>query len=554
MSREKIFCLIFCLFTVFGINFDANAGHQFSQASHGQYTNGNVVFSAGQSLTVTQTQGFENTLSNGQIQIGFVGDFGAGDSVSITIGAYSETFSFDAPGGYTINASGITGNSAALAAANIVVSNTSSFVIKAESGSFTWESYRFYVTNGVFNGSNSSEINQATLDAANGYTPNSSSGTTNGVAGVLDGLSGTATGDMAAVMTTLDNLSNSQKSERMKKLIPDATGSAAQTAAVAVNGGLDTVKVRISEAFSEIGSTQAVKGNNIRDTGLSSGDGALEHSFWMKAFFEHANQDDVSNSRGDFAGYEGDVWGTSFGVDTTLDNGVLIGGAYSYSNANVNMTDFQKGNGTDISTHQVTPYAAYSENGWTYELMTAFVYHDFESNRDTATTGVANADYYGLQFSAQALTSYQFDLTNNISFSPEIGIGYDYVYTSDYKETGAGVLNLDVDSTTSTRIRSILGATLAADYNLNGVATQPYLGVQWTREFRRDGANTTSAFLGGGDAFSTETQRLDADKFSLGVGTTVEINEANSFSIAVTGEKSTNYYGYGGQAMYRLSF
>ncbi|MDX1737375.1 MAG: autotransporter domain-containing protein [Alphaproteobacteria bacterium] len=543
------------------------AGHQFSQATHGLYTNSNVTFSAGQSLTVTQSQGFEAGGTNGRIELEFDSNFGAGDAVTIAIGSYSETFTFGAaPAGFVFNSSSVIGTSALLAAEGIVVSNTSSFTITAASGSFTWTGYRFGTTNGIFDGSNSSEINQATLNASNArYVPNSKVATTDGVANVLEKLSGNVSGELGNVMSNLDKLSDSEKTERMKKLTPDASGSAVQSAAVAVRGAMDSVKVRISENFSTLNSTVITKSNKIRDashkvaqhdgdqTGMSSGNYLFNDNVWVKGFYEHANQEDVTNSKGDFAGYESDVYGASFGFDHILENNLLLGIAYSHAQADVDMTGFQTGNGTNVTAYQLTPYLAYSKNNWNFELMTGISYNEFESWRDTETTGFALADYTGIQLSAQATTSYKYWLNDYIAIAPEVGMGYDYIYTSDYRETGAGVLNLDVQSADTTRYRSILGLTFSGETEIANILLRPYIGTQWQREFQREGVNTTSSFVGGGEAFKTQGQELDRDRWSLGGGLSAHFNEISTLSLGFNFDESETFESYQGQLMYRHS-
>ncbi len=540
----------------------AQAGHLFTQTSG----NGPVSFSNGQSVTVTQNT-TETAGTNGQVLMYFAdSDFNAGDSFKLTIGSYSETFTYNniaaeltggsitassdnaVYNGSNISLTTLSGVSATLATANIDMTAVSTWSIESVSGDFTWYGYRISGATGKLNGTGAPG---GSLGGSGNFKPSSSVTTTGGVATTLDNLVSTASGEMSTVVTRLNNLSSGEKSTRMKQLIPDTSGAAQQASTAMVQGGVGTVQVRISQSFGKTTAPDIASNLHVQNIGMSSGDNPMNKYFWAKGFFSHGLKDNQEA----YAGYESDVFGTSFGFDTKLDNGLLLGAAYSFSKANVDLRAFKAGDGVDIESHFITPYLAFDKGDFDYQLMATFARHSYDSNRNTNTTGIAYGSFYGLQASVHGQVDYNYQVTKGWILRPNLAAEYDRNYTSAYTESGAGVLNLDVASEASNRLRSIVGLDTQYSFEVDGFQITPSTGVSWTREYRRNGGTTTSQFTGGGDAFSSAGQELDSHKFGVFLNLGVELpDDFGSFNMKVTGEESNTYKGYGGELQYTVAF
>ncbi|HKQ30423.1 MAG TPA: hypothetical protein VJS66_03970, partial [Burkholderiales bacterium] len=140
----------------------ANAGHLFTQAS----ANTPINLTAGNGIQITQLT-FENSNSNGAVNIYFSGNWNSGDAMQVNIGSYSRTFTFDSPlAGTSQSSSALSVNDPTLTAAGITTSASFQWTVIATSGTFTFQGYRIYVANGTFNGTGAAPINQSQVVSA----------------------------------------------------------------------------------------------------------------------------------------------------------------------------------------------------------------------------------------------------------------------------------------------------------------------------------------------------------------------------------------------------
>ena len=88
-----------------------------------------------------------------------------------------------------------------------------------------------------------------------------------------------------------------------------------------------------------------------------------------------------------------------------------------------------------------------------------YAHHSLDSNRMTALGRVANADLSFNQLSAKVATGYRINLNDKGTsvLTPLLSLEYGHLNQSAYTETGAGALNLNVDSQTCNRTRGSLG-------------------------------------------------------------------------------------------------
>lgn len=180
-----------CLVTLLLIS-PVYAGHLFTQGN----TNTPVLLNGGTGVNMKQLA-YEPGGTAGRVTIDFGGDWNAGDSLRITIGNYTQTFSYDSPlANTTQSGSGLSVLSdPVLAALTLSPTIASSgipqaygrpsgsifygWTFEALTGSFTFIGYRIYFSGATFNGSNSDVINQNSVVQASQLTPNPSSSSIN---------------------------------------------------------------------------------------------------------------------------------------------------------------------------------------------------------------------------------------------------------------------------------------------------------------------------------------------------------------------------------------
>jgi len=238
-------------------------------------------------------------------------------------------------------------------------------------------------------------------------------------------------GDMGTVVTALGRLSNSkQVSDAVKQTLPLMTGATASAAAAAIN---QTGRI-----------VQARQDANL---GLSTGEDVIsDKQIWAKPFGSWAKQGD----RNGVSGFDARTGGLVIGADGVLTEHDRLGAAFAYAHTNVNGNDSSTAQSAKIDSYQAMLYGSHSIDERT-ELSWQ---GDVGINR---TDGERSINFGGL--SRRAASSYNgwsahvgtgvarvFSLTDALSVAPSLRLDYTSLTTRGYTETGAGALNLQVDS------------------------------------------------------------------------------------------------------------
>jgi outer membrane autotransporter protein len=555
-SAVALRCLYrLALFLALVLPLPAEAGHLFTQASG----NTPIALTAGQGIQITQQTFEPGGFNNGRVSLNFSGDWSSGDAIRVTIGSYSQTFTFNSPlAGAGQSGSALSVVDPTLTAAGITQSPNFQWTVAATSGSFTFEGYRVYIVDGTFNGTSAAPINQSQVVSTSANFVPASTPINVGLAREFDALTGTA-GELGVLVTLLSTLPEAQKSQALRSIAPETSRASEYSAMNTATAGIDTVQLRLdavrsgdslaAHAFNweaEHKSASAHDEGGRNEEGLSSGDSALKRNLWLKGFGGMANQD----ARDGFAGFGDHTRGTMLGFDTAVGEGWMLGAAFGYARTNVDMNDYRSGDGVGINTYQLTAYFSRVFSRWYLDGMLTYATQQYSTTRDTHVTGTAAADFSGQLYGGRLVANVPFALSHNVTLTPYAGLEVYRITQSSYTETGAGVLSLNVASASVDRIRSLLGAELAMLKKLDsGGALRPSIKLSWRHETNDDGITTVTSLAGGGNSFQTLGQAPISDIFGLGARLYWERNERMSFAIELTGEAGAGYYSLGASIM-----
>jgi uncharacterized protein with beta-barrel porin domain len=394
-----------------------------------------------------------------------------------------------------------------------------------------------------------------------------------GAAAVLD----TAPAGLSQPIAALGALSFAQQRAILTRLAPETSRAVYAASTRAVNGILDTVQTRI-EGSRNNGSCSSLRDDEQRRqrscpilptsmnddlqqgkvmlatngdaAGLFDAADAKKYGFWAKAFGTHGNQNQGSL----FAGYTDNTYGTSFGMDTLLDNDWLLGAALTYAHTSVDMSGGRSGDDTNVKTYQITGYTSHNFGSWYVDGEAAYARQDYSCHRNTTLLGVAKGDFSGDQLAARITAGIPYNYYD-MTITPVAGLEYTYLKQDGYTETGAGVLSLKVQGQSQDSIRSMFGAKVAIEKDIgNGFTMTPSLHVAWRHAFNDSGVDTTSTFTGGGAAFTTPGQKLAQDSFNAGAGLSFQKSRDFTFAVVVDGEEAAGYKAVSGQVVGQWKF
>ena len=542
------FFLRFTFFSLLLVSFSANAGHLFTQGS----SNTPINLKSGQGIEITQLS-YESAGASGLVDIHFLGtgvdnnvSWSAGDSLKVTIGSWSQTFSYDTLAtdfsNVTQSASSFRATDPTLAAANITPSGTTTFTIEATSGQFTFDGYRISVNGARYNGSNSGPIDQSQVVSSSTFQSNAGSNQKTGVGQHLDQISGNVGGKLDDFITLLASQTPEKQQEVLKSISPEQSQALGQSVNNTVSGSFDTVQVRLDSL--RMGGTDVQNVNH--SSGLSSGgvlDGILERHAWVKALGGKSKQD----SEDGFAGADSRYHGVMGGMDFTNSSDLTLGAAFAYARTDVNMNDYRDGDGADIDTYQLTAYFNQSFERFYVEGMLTYAYQNYETKRNTHVIGVAKGDFDGDMFAARLVSGMPLYL-EQFTVTPFFGVEAYHTRQRGYTEKGADYLSMHINSNESNRFRSLVGTKVSKEFELSdGSILTPTLQVSWRHEFKEDGITTTSSFLGGGGQFESVGQNVDRNTGSISGRVNWAKTDSLSLGVELGAEASSGYRAYNGQ-------
>ena len=274
---------------------------------------------------------------------------------------------------------------------------------------------------------------------------------------------------------------------------------------------------------------------------------------WIRMFYtqsSHKDDDDTGVNGSNFSSS-----GVTLGYDFSAQNAVY-GYAVSYLDGQITANNSEGRN--NQTTTVVTGYRANSlANGRTLNLAASMVFNDHSSARDIAFTGVSRT-------ASAKYKSSGLDLSGSFMFAPkgmfggqsttELSAGIYHSETEAFTETGAGSLNLTVDSFTSSIGRVGVKETIV--WNQNTLAEDAYIpfasvGLNASGEL---GAGNASQALSGQSSVITKTQSKIQSDIEVGVGFYRSLKNNGEFSGGVLAKIGQAYTAQEAHLTYRLRF
>jgi outer membrane autotransporter protein len=248
-------------------------------------------------------------------------------------------------------------------------------------------------------------------------------------------------------------------------------------------------------------------------------DNDLRGGGWVKAFGYGGSQ----GSQTGFLGYDVGIYGTMMGYDVPIDPGTRLGWSFGYARSQIDGKIFTAN--TDANTYQGTAYVTHEEGPWYVQGDTSFGWNDYSGSRNISLPGltlIPKSNYSGQSYTGFVTTGYHF-FNQGFTITPLASLQYTHVDEDGYSETGAGDVNLKVNSQSYDFLESTLGVKVAHPYlgyfgNYAGTYV-PEMHFKWLYELVNPTLANTAAFTAAGSpSFTTPGLKAGADTLDLGVG------------------------------------
>ncbi|MFA6582826.1 MAG: autotransporter domain-containing protein [Elusimicrobiaceae bacterium] len=344
-----------------------------------------------------------------------------------------------------------------------------------------------------------------------------------GVGSAVDAIANSSTGDMAALIGSLDASGNPGDAG---KLAPAVDNGALASAAQVRNRFNDNIVNHLTD------STQKLLSANP--------------AVWGQVFDSYLHQ----SPRGTSGGYTADVWGISAGFDRRLGDNIIVGIGTGYASNNLTSRD-GTGGGTS-KNYQGSLYGTLlGENAYLSGVL-MFGYNDYSASRAINFGNIsrtAKSDYAGQQYSAYAEAGKTFD-KEGLLVTPLASLQYSYLHTGAYTETGAGAADLSVNSQNYGTLQSGLGVRIgcALKYVI------PDIHAKWLYNIAQDNMEATANFTDGGPAFTTTGYSQPRSSGQLGTKLIFSLSGALALTLNYDLEIKEDFYSHYGYGNLRFSF
>ena len=279
--------------------------------------------------------------------------------------------------------------------------------------------------------------------------------------------------------------------------------------------------------------------------------------WWVKGFGYFGDQ----GAQGAFPGYDSRILGVMVAYDALLDSdtdSVTRGGlGIGFARSTIDGKTFDTS--TDFNTYQATIYVDHERGPWFVQGDVSYGLNDYSGMRHILFTGVdrrANAKYSGDDFTGFATTGYRF-FNQGFTITPVASLQYSSVNLDGYTETGAGDIDLKVNSQSYDFLESGLGVVLAHPFADNDRTYVPAIHFKWFHELANPTLENVAAFTAtGSQSFTTPGLKTAGDTLDAGGGLTLLSCGCNASVWSVEGVydyywRSDNYSAH--QVMLKVS-
>jgi outer membrane autotransporter protein len=244
--------------------------------------------------------------------------------------------------------------------------------------------------------------------------------------------------------------------------------------------------------------------------------GTERSNWWIKGFDNAARQRDKET----ISGYKSKAVGVMIAYDVPINSETRAGVGGGYANTRIDGNNID-GN-TDIDSYQLTGYISHKPGPVFVQGAVTAGIDKYSGARSIAFPGVsrtANADFTGQQFTALFSTGRHFYFGQN-TLTPLASLQASRIHVDSYTETGAGDVNLRVNSQSYNFVQSSLGIKAERLMQSANGSYAPEVHAKWLHDFTSTTMQQTTTFSGGTIPFVTQGVAQDRELFNVGAGLT----------------------------------
>ena len=286
----------------------------------------------------------------------------------------------------------------------------------------------------------------------------------------------------------------------------------------------DTVSSSVTERIDGISPSLSIDNTNTpmqlsdasQVSGVSAGDyKQMAKGIWTSGLYGQSTKGGHENA------YKGKMSGGSAGFDLSPNDTSLVGIAYSNISSRFNYKN--TGNKINANTHSVSIYTQQEIDNLLLRGIFSYMRSKINTNIHKGAAGnteIAKSKFNNNSVSGEVSAGYKINNTLGFVIMPNIGVRLSHFQDDAYKETGTGVLNLEVEETSSQKLAGIAGIKLAAPRVLdNGMLITPTVNLSMEKYIHSKKAKTQAKFQWMDNYFDSQPKSKPASMgYNIGTG------------------------------------
>jgi len=236
---------------------------------------------------------------------------------------------------------------------------------------------------------------------------------------------------------------------------------------------------------------------------------------WINGFGYSASQ----NALGAFVGYTASAVGLMVGYDAQISPNTRAGIAFGVGRTDINGRVFDSR--TNFQSYVGTAYIGHERGPWYLHGAASIGLHDISDTRNINYPGLsrqARSNAMGQDYTLYGTTGYNFQ-ADAWRITPLASLQYSRVNIGSFRESGAGDLNLNIQSRGHDFLESGLGFRIARPFVQNAMVFTPEIHGRWLHQFSNPAMTQNAAFqVPGSASFTTPGFSASRDTLNVGAG------------------------------------
>jgi outer membrane lipase/esterase len=379
------------------------------------------------------------------------------------------------------------------------------------------------------------------------------------VGGMLNSVGNTATGDLNTVLTAIDALPQYSQ-------IPGVYDQIAPRGTEAIfRMGLSSTVFQagnISERLFDI--RRGVKGTSLDGTFIRNSDfirdgrdkpiliastgpnltGMLppgaddKWGIFVKGNAVSGDQRDTP----DQMGYRFTSAGVTFGMDYRFTRNLAAGLLLGYTGSRATVDDYDSK--VKMDGYTVGAYGTWYDKGFFVDGQASYGWEDYRNTRRIVFPGIdrtAISKPSGRQLTLYAGTGYELNV-DKWTLVPTASLQYIKLNLDSFTESGAGALNLAVNSQDTQSLMGNIGGRIYYTFDTGRALIMPFIHASYGYEFLGGAQTVTSRLAQGSSPFTIENPSPDRNFVLCGAGVSMFLRSGASLNIGYTAQIGMDTY------------